>query len=226
MRLEESKKNSEEHKHLGIKKEFGTRVSNTDFEPAIKNSVAATSQGDLEEDRLIEQAIRASISELHLSSDDDDSNESVRRAMQASLDEASQVRRRNLEGKVEPGSDVISRGTAGPMAEVREGVQRRSGRKRADAPAQHDSMSGDGPDVDTDDDENIKIALERSQSTSDPVFSALEETEYQKAIEASKRAHDQQRQTQAQTKTEEEIVLDYVKKQSLAEDEFRRRVNH
>ena len=221
----DSRSRSGEHGQQRSRAEVGTQLPNTDFESAIPNSVTVTSRGDPEEDRLIERALRASVAELHLTSNGDDENNSIERAIQASLEDTSNAKRQTSEPKASPDSDTTSGGSPGSKAKVRESVRRRSSRQQAHAQECHDSIVRDDPDVDSDDDENIKIALERSQSTSTHVFLDSEETEYQKAIEDSQSAHDQQEQANARMKTEEEIVLEYVKRQSLAENKYRQGLN-
>lgn len=71
---------------------------------------------------------------------------------------------------------------------------------------------------DADDDAELQRAIEESRHDAAPPANADEEEEMQRAIEASKEAMQQE----MSQRTEEEIVLEYVKKQSLAEEEFRR----
>lgn len=74
------------HSHHGSTTD-GSR--HEEYEKAIKTSVAATSQGDSEQDEMIERAIRASIAEMtsaHKTQIDDD--EALRRALDASISEA------------------------------------------------------------------------------------------------------------------------------------------
>ena len=54
----------------------------TDFEEAIKASVAATSKGNPDEDHMIEQALRASVTELQKASTEGDEQDAIQRAIQ------------------------------------------------------------------------------------------------------------------------------------------------
>lgn len=48
--------------------------------------------------------------------------------------------------------------------------------------------------------------------------------DFQKAVNQSQKDHEEHERDLSKSKTEEEIVLDYVKKQSLAEEEYRKSV--
>ena len=75
-----------------------------DYEEAIQTSVAATSQGDPEQDALIERAIRASVEELvHSQQAQMDYEEALQRAVLASITEAHKTG-----GKVETSDEATS----------------------------------------------------------------------------------------------------------------------
>ena len=208
----------------------GLRQSNTDsrenetveehpeLEEAIQRSVTATSRGNPAEDRMIERAIRASVAELQRASQEGNEDEALNRAIQASVAEAAQAR----------GSASLTgsgRGIEEPSDhdEVLEAALHRSVQDH-----RRHSEGGDSG-IDTDDDEAIReaIALSKENTSSDTRLggNALEEdAELQKAIEESKQAQSLREEDATRAKTEEEIVLEYVKKQSLAEQEHRK--NH
>jgi hypothetical protein len=74
-------------------------------------------------------------------------------------------------------------------------------------------------DTNSDDDENIKLALQMSKE--DPISNPADETHARDlalAIEKSK-------EELSRTRTEEEIVMEYVRKQSLFEEELRKKVD-
>jgi hypothetical protein len=162
-------------------------IDHADFEEAIRASVAATSRGNPEEDLMIERAIRASIRELQRSDGPEPAlseQEALDRAIQASVAEAAGVRgRSSAEGDASPHD-------AEYHALLEKSIQ--------DSLSLQTSRAAERPqaDIDTDDDEDVK-----------------------RAIEASKAAHTEQA---SKAKTEEEIVLEYVKKQSLMEEEHRK----
>jgi hypothetical protein len=158
-----------------------------EFEQAIKTSVAATSTGNPEEDIMIERAIRASVRELQRHEDSALSEqEALDRAIKASVAEAASERARDPEdGTLSPSDPQFT-------ALLEHSLQA----------SLHDSLHTTdtekfpqiGPD--TDDDEEVK-----------------------RAIEASKAAHEEHL---SRTKTEEEIVMEYVKRQSLVEEEHKK----
>ena len=90
-----------------------------------------------------------------------------------------------------------------------------------DGPSEISELDSDDSGIDTDEDENIKIALassKRLQST------GHRDEELTRALEASRRSHEEHEEGLAKQKREEEIVLDYVKRQSLAEEEYRKSI--
>ena len=131
------------------------------IDQAIKDSVAATSTGDAEQDAHIQRAIEASIDQLQQASIEGTDDEALERAIKASMDEMS---------KAHSDEDIEEQ-----MARA---VQKSLRDSRRD---------------DSDDDENIKEALRRSQTD-------------------NKRNADND---------EERVVMEYVKKQSLLEQEHK-----
>lgn len=107
------------------------------------------------------------------------------------------------------------------QASVAEAASHRSEHQRpslARKPTEIADLDFDDSGIDTDEDENIKIALASSEK--------LHSTEHRDeeldlALKASKEEHEEGLTKQ---KTEEEIVLEYVKKQSLAEEEYRKSI--
>ena len=183
-----------------------------DFEKAIRDSVAATSVGDTAEDQLIERAIRASISELQSARQDHD-EDALERAIQASLAEASQARhlmgshdeideehRKQLEAAIR----LSIMGNHSPPLVVK---------------ARESRGNMDDSGVDTDDDLNMKAALEESKTMMVSVTPDMDD-ELKTALEQSRLHHAQTKNE----KSEEEIVIEYIKKQSLAEEQHRQKV--
>lgn len=72
-----------------------------------------------------------------------------------------------------------------------------------------------------DDEEELRKALEASQAEQTGAGGDDEE-ELRRALEESERAHREELKRASSLKTEEDIVMEYVKKQSLAEEEFRK----
>ena len=158
-----------------------------EFEQAIKASVAATSRGNSEEDLMIERAIRASIRELQRPEDSVLSEQvALDRAIKASVAEAASERARGpKDGTLSPSDPEFT-------AILEKSLQA----------SLHDSLHTTDTekfpqiDPDTDNDEEVK-----------------------RALEASKAAHEEHL---SRTKTEEEIVIEYVKRQSLVEEEHKK----
>ena len=199
--------------------EAGANHNGAEFEAAIQASVAATSHGNPEEDQIIERAIRASVRELQLASQEGDNSEAIQRAIQASVAEASQARSEG-DSKVR---STTSDGSNDHQKELAAFLQRsvqehqQSGRRNPLSDFDFDDSG-----VDTDGDENIKAAINRSKSTpTGRQTGDNNEDDFQAAIELSKKAHEEHEQCLSKSKTEEEIVIEYVKKQSLAEEQLK-----
>ncbi|KAI4220457.1 MAG: hypothetical protein LQ349_008081 [Xanthoria aureola] len=169
------------------------------FEEAIQQSVQATSHGNPEEDAMIERAIRASVTELRTATKNGDEEEAIQRAIQASVAEATRARKAMVSGH-----DYTP-------AVQNDGLQQALQRSISLSNDQGNSIEGDEDDsgVGTDDDENIKTAIERSKS------------DYQRLQDVEKHLPREEGYPH-RARTEEEIVLEYVKKQSLLEEEHRR----
>ncbi|KAL8898452.1 MAG: hypothetical protein Q9192_002070 [Flavoplaca navasiana] len=169
------------------------------FEEAIQHSVQATSHGNPEEDAMIERAIRASVTELQAASNSGDEDKAIQRAIRASVAEATQARNAVVAGN---GPDSNEKGH-----ELHQALQRSmSLHNQGDRASEHE---GDDSGVDTDEDENIKTAIERSRS---------DHHQPQGAVEQLPREGEHPHRA----RTDEEIVLDYVRNQSLLEEEHRR----
>jgi hypothetical protein len=163
-----------------------TDVDHTEFEQAIKASVAATSRGNLAEDLLIERAIRASVRELQRPEGSALSEqEALDRAIKTSVAEAASERAlRSNDGTLSPSDPEF---TAILEKSLQQSLHDSLQRTDSEKPAQIDSDT--------------------------------EDEEVKRAIEASKIAHEEHL---SRTKTEEEIVMEYVKRQSLVEEEHKK----
>lgn len=193
-------------------------ISNSDtadFEEAIQASVAATSRGDPDEDRMIERAIRASVVELQLASKEGRETDAVQRAIKASVAEAARARSSNTPRHMADDVDKTISHDKGLEEALQHSMQSRHHEQ------QHHSLANvdyDDSGVETDDDENIKAAIHQSKSFSAAPPATSENSDLKQAIELSNKAHEDRDEKASKARTEEEIVLEYVKKQSLAED--------
>lgn len=185
------------------------QADSSTFEDAIQQSVEATSRGDPQEDAMIERAIRASVLELRAASDKGDGNQAIQRAIEASVAEAARVRAAMLS----------SNETAASISDedLNIALQRSlSLHASAEDPGIHPSdLSG----ADMDGDAAVPNALERWDVKQD--HPSEDDMQLQNVVEQSRFANDQRVDDLGKKRTDEEIVLEYVKKQSLLEEEHR-----
>ncbi|KAL9595221.1 MAG: hypothetical protein Q9179_005060 [Wetmoreana sp. 5 TL-2023] len=181
------------------------------FEEAIQQAVQATSRGNPQQDITIERAIRASITELREASKNSDENQAVLRAIQASVAEATRAR--------EAMADTDRRSIADQGEELRLALQQSVSSSVIPDDSIHHVFNDSG--VDTDDEDGLlKSALEQSKSAHHQ--SSQGDLELQKAMEESRLTHENHATDLERERTEEEIVLEYMKKQSLLEEKHRR----
>ncbi|KAI0158237.1 hypothetical protein GGR57DRAFT_459599 [Xylariaceae sp. FL1272] len=84
--------------------------------------------------------------------------------------------------------------------------------------AEHEAKN-QGPDGD---DEALRKAIEASQKEN--THQPDDDAEFQRALEQSEKDHQAEIARMSSIKSEEEIVMEYVKKQSLAEEEYRKKM--
>jgi hypothetical protein len=176
---------------------------NAEFEHAIHMSVAATSHGNAEEDLMIERAIRASVKELQ-SSETLTDQEALERAIQASVAESG--RKRSSDG--ESASLEFTEEDAEQQSLLEKAIQ--------DSLMSYSLPRSQQPaaDVDTDDDEDVKLAMQLSKEDHAPPKADDIDHALNQAIQESKEHH-------LKEKTEEDIVMEYAKKQSMKEAEHK-----
>ncbi|KAL3423468.1 glycosyltransferase family 28 domain-containing protein [Phlyctema vagabunda] len=167
----------------------------TEFEEAIHTSVAATSRGDPEEDLMIERAIRASVRELQSSQGSTLTDaEALDRAIKASINESNRSR-------------VSTAQVDGPIIMTDEDSEHQALLERAiQQSLQEYQITPSGTEL----------------ATNAAEFGGDEDEDLKKALAESQSSHANEQQASLHAKTEEEIVLEYIKKQSLAEEEHRR----
>ncbi|KAI7493391.1 UDP-Glycosyltransferase/glycogen phosphorylase [Hortaea werneckii] len=184
-----------------------------ELKEAIRLSVQQTSRGNPEEDATVERAIQATMTELRRSRTaraNDEGDDEMQRAIQASKLEAEQ------HGHPDTLHDEeLERVLAQSLKE-----QRR----------QRSSDSEWDSDSDTEDDEDYKRAIQASQeqsatagpSDAPPAYdrghvagTTQEEFESQQTPQGGEKSQ--------QERNEEQVVLDYVKKQSMLEEEHRQK---
>ena len=187
-----------------------------ELEECIRASVAATSRGNPEEDQMIERAIRASVKELQAASAQGDDEAAIQRAIRASMAEAQRgrVASESIDEHNDQHDQSLEKALQHSLQEHHPLTQERS--------PLNNEQDFDDSAIDTDDDEHIQNAIERSKT--DISKSSPKDAELDRAIELSKKAHEDHSENSNKSKTEEEIVLGYVKKQSALEEEHRQKM--
>lgn len=193
-------------------------IANSDhatFEEAIQKSVAATSQGDPAQDKIIERAIRASVLELKSASQEGDNEDAIQRAIQASIAEASRARKENAgrHSTDTPNSDDHLEEQLKLELHRSMGIQSEAGSKAIRHPLANVDFDDSG--IDTEDDDHIKTAIKHSENMLTAQGMPDGDIELEKALEESRKAHDQYQEGAARARKEEEILIDHAKKLSL-----------
>lgn len=173
------------------------------MERAIRESVNQTSRGDPNEDAMIEAQIRSSVKEMRRIAD-----EQRRQEQQRQLGDWKQ---RPSEPAAPPAWADEKKGSAGAddiTDEEFEALIAEAARRSVMAQGQYGS-----------EDEDLERALQESQGAA--AESGADE-ELRRAMEESERAHREDLARRTTERSEEEVIMEYVKKQSLAEEEFRR----
>ncbi|MCJ1386371.1 hypothetical protein MMC17_009497 [Xylographa soralifera] len=185
----------------------------TSFEEAIRHSVEVTSTGNAEEDGMIEKAIRASVAELQKAPIEYNDSEALEQAIQASLRQAKRARSHQI-----PPPSALPTNTTEHDEELDKALRR----SRQDYNGANDSEElhicndWDDSGVDTDDDENIKLALKHPRLPANSAPAYIDD-DLQRALKISEQDHRSREDGKLVARSEEEIVLEYIKKQSLAE---------
>lgn len=162
-------------------------------EEAIQHSVHVTSRGNPAEDEMIERALRASLAELRAAeAAGEEEQRAIDRAIDASIREAQHV--------------LMERGAAEPLAPVsKEGGSSSLGNEKQDSslpPRPELPPRNTGPVTPAGDDGSNDADLEHALAQSRQTYEE----------EAKMRAQ--------QEKSDMDIVMEYIKKQSLAELEY------
>ncbi|TEY85704.1 hypothetical protein BOTCAL_0013g00120 [Botryotinia calthae] len=182
----------------------------SDFEEAIQASVAATSRGNIEEDLMIERAIRASVAELQGGqraglSDQEVMDRAIRASVVASQEQSGR-------GDRDGGDREHEEQLASAIQESLRGY-RIDGTRGRDGCSDEGSGSGSGGGFigmrseESEDDEDLQRVLRESRE------------EHEKSLASE--GKENEKSGGAGGMTEEEIVLEYIKKQSLQEEAHR-----
>lgn len=203
-----------------------------ELEAAIAASVAESSQGNAEEDQIMARAIRASVAELErapATSNEEEEEEALKRAMQASIEEAGRS------GATEEEQKLLEE-------TLRKSLLDTSRRRQHGSDSEWDSS-------DTEDDADFQRIMAESKELahlqkhypqeyqtaagsqeSGTVAGAggaaganAEDEELRKVLEESERIEQERQANASKERSEDEIVMEFIKKQSLLEEEHRRR---
>jgi hypothetical protein len=189
----------------------GTPVENEEFEQAIRESVQQTSKGDKDEDARVEQAIRASVLEMRrIAEQGRDVKAPVAENAGQAVGEAD-VERHAALAAVGADQDLTNVSDEEYQALIEEAVKRSLAQ-------QGGLQQGQGH---VDDDEELRQAIEHSKRSAETGRGEHHDDEeaVRRAMMESERAHQEQLEKE---KAEEQIVLEFIKKQSVAEEELRR----
>ncbi|KAI6783136.1 Sterol 3-beta-glucosyltransferase UGT80B1-like protein [Emericellopsis cladophorae] len=187
-----------------------------EFERAIQASVQETSRGNAEEDAAIEAAIRESVLAVRQQGALPDpvprKSEKLEKDPSIFQDEAFQITDEEYQDLIEQ----TIRDSMASHAYPGYAPPDMGAAELDSTPVMHPD-NGQQSGVMCDQDEELKRAIAASRNTPASDFSP-DDAELQQALEASK-ADAEKQQSQ---RTEEDIVLEYIKKQSLAEEEYRK----
>lgn len=176
-----------------------------EYEHAIRHSVLATSQGNDTEDEMIERALRASMAELrNAKAAGEEEDRAYDLAVEASIREAERVieeKKREHDERSAVGQDEKSNYYI----------------HQPQPQAQPPPYSVDQPDQKL---PRLPPALPPRSPMPIPTD---HETELQNALNESQRSYDDDLRREQREKEEMDIVMEYVKRQSLAEAEQQRR---
>ena len=202
-----------------------------EFEEAIQTAVATTSKGNPEEDKVIEKAIRASVTELQAAEKEGDDKDAIQRAIRASIAEAARARaKRDQQASSSHTANVPSPGKLDPSSaedptvhdEELELSLHRSVTTEAQHPLHGVDFDDSGIDTDDENDKDMKAAIQLSKSHSETkTGNDKDAKDLEEAIRLSEQSYQADQAQLEKKKTEEEIVLEYVRKASLEESKYK-----
>lgn len=206
-----------------------------EMERAIRESVAQTSQGDRNEDVMIEAQIRASVKEMRAIADLNRRQEQARDFKERPSGSPSPAGPSDNQHQLHPPppqqtAKSVEAGE-GPGAR-RDITDEQFEELVAEAVRQSMASQAQGG-AEEDEDEYLARALEESKRASPGAGEGSggggdggddDDEELRRALEESQRAHQEYVARQSTARSEEDIIMEYVKKQSMAEEEFRQRL--
>ncbi|KAI3399807.1 hypothetical protein diail_5604 [Diaporthe ilicicola] len=183
----------------------GAEPEDPGMERAIRESVSQTSRGDPAEDAMIEVQIRSSVKEMRRIADEQKQQEQQR--------QMGDWKQRPSEPAESPA--WADEKTTGLGAGGHHDITDEEFEALIAEAARQSVISSQGRGAE---DEDLERALQDSRDAAP----RGQDEELRKAMEESERAHQEHLTRRTTERSEEEVIMEYVKKQSLAEEEFRR----
>ncbi|RBR07804.1 uncharacterized protein FIESC28_10497 [Fusarium coffeatum] len=182
-----------------------------EFEKAIQTSIQETSRGNAEEDAQVEAAMRESINAVRQRSESDEAPPLPLKDSSIFKDAEYRITDEEYQALVE---QAIQQSLGNDVALPEYSKMSASGGT--------DTASNPPAGSTYHDDKELQQAIEASKKQSPPPLPPREENDedFERAIAASKEAMEKE----SSQRTEEDIVMEYVKKQSLAEEEYRKKM--
>lgn len=187
----------------------------TELERAIRASVLETSRGNAEEDAMIEAAVRESVKAVRQKVESEQAPPLPLKDPSIFADEDYQITDEEYQALIE---QAIQQSL---VADAQ--LPQESGFVELDvdtAVSQPAPLVQPQPQPPNDEDAELQRAIEASKNPPPLPPRDNDDEELERAIAASKEAMAEE----ASQRTEEEIVMEYVKKQSLAEEEYRQKM--
>ncbi|KAF3762246.1 family 1 glycosyltransferase, partial [Cryphonectria parasitica EP155] len=189
-----------------------------EIERAIRESIAQTSRGDHAEDLAVESQMRASLREMkRIAGGKQGQGGQEKGAATGQQPPAFPERVAQKAAEAGMNEDISEEEFQALIAEaVRQSV----------TAEQQRGTAGDNGDVEDEEDEEFRRALEESRRGNSAGVGhggGDDDEELKRAVEESERAHREHLARNSTERSEEEIVMEYVKKQSLAEEALRQK---
>jgi hypothetical protein len=181
------------------------------FEKALQDSIKQTSQGDADEDRQIDQAIRASIAHLQRTITNRGDSSSAAQDDEADDEQLKLAIAESLKGLDGGPSSAQETGVLRPPA-----IPPKSPR-RSRSPFQHEAIAGAAQQVNTSEPGGSSLVAD--------AHTAADAQDHDEDLKKALAESQKMGEDDAKAKREEEIVLEYVKKQSLLEENYRKGVS-
>lgn len=188
-----------------------------DMERAIQESVAKTSRGNKEEDATIEAQIRASVMEMRRIADQQRGElRDWKQPVQPPPPEKSSAGQPGHDITDEEYEALVEQAVRQSLANQSAGSQSSSGQEQRVATGEHSELQRLIA-------ESIRASAAENAVSGSGGGADDDDVELKKAIEESEKAHKEHLARNSTAKSEEDIIMEFVRQQSLAEEEFRKK---